>query len=105
MMRSEFAVQGENLRAYLGPAADTCCYTVGEEVASKFHADFVHSDTGGLRVDLKKANLRQLLDGGVPAGNIEVSPHCTVSEPHLFHSHRRDATASGRMMAVLGLTR
>lgn len=105
LLGSECDVRAHNLLAYLGPAAATCCYTVGEEVASMFAPEFVLSASGTHTVDLKGANLRQLLEGGVRASNIEVSPHCTISEPDLFHSHRRDASRSGRMMAVLGLTR
>jgi len=78
---------------------------VGDEVASRFAPEFVRSASGTHTVDLKGANLRQLLERGVRASNIEVSPHCTISEPRLFHSHRRDSAKSGRMMAVLGLTR
>jgi len=105
VMRSEFSVRPDNLRAYLGPAASGCCYTVGPDVASLFDPRFVRLESGSHIVDLKEANLRQLLDAGVPGSQIEISPHCTISESTLFHSHRRDGAKSGRMMAVVGLTR
>jgi hypothetical protein len=54
-------------------------------------------------LDLKEANLQQLLGVGVERKNVEVSPHCTICEPYLFHSYRRDREKSGRMMAVVSL--
>jgi YfiH family protein len=42
------------------------------------------------RLDLRAATRRQLELAGVPAEQISVCPLCTVSEPLLFHSWRRD---------------
>jgi hypothetical protein len=104
-MSVEFSVSPARVLAYLGPAASACCYVVGDDVASRFNPRFVtRSDTGPL-VDLKGANVGELLDAGVPAEQIEISPSCTVSESALFHSFRRDRDRSGRMMAVIGLNR
>lgn len=102
-MQREFGVEPGRLRAYLGPAAGSCCYLVGEEVASRFAAPFVHRGEAGAFVDLKGANHRQLLELGVPAGRVEISPFCTISESAQFHSFRRDGDRSGRMIAVIGL--
>jgi YfiH family protein len=95
-------VRTPDLLAFLGPSAGDCCYSVGEDVASRFPPEVVGRKGGQPTVDLKEANRRQLLDAGLLPGNIEISPFCTISEEHLFHSHRRDASASGRMMAVIG---
>ena len=42
------------------------------------------------RLDIRAAARRQLERAGVPAGQIAVCPLCTVAEPLLFHSWRRD---------------
>jgi YfiH family protein len=102
-MSVELSVLPRRLRAYLGPAASTCCYVVGDDVASRFEPRFVSRTDAGLVVDLKGANVRELLDAGVPSDQIEISPSCTISESALFHSFRRDRDRSGRMMAVIGL--
>jgi purine-nucleoside/S-methyl-5'-thioadenosine phosphorylase / adenosine deaminase len=102
-MEREFGVDPTRVRAYLGPAASACCYVVGEEVASQFAEAFVRREAAGVIVDLKRANLQQLLDLGVPPGQIEVSPFCTISDSGRFHSFRRDGGRSGRMNAVIGL--
>ena len=42
------------------------------------------------RLDIRAATRRQLERAGVPADRIAVCPLCTVEEPLLFHSWRRD---------------
>jgi YfiH family protein len=91
------------LRAFVGPSASVCCYEVGEDVAGKFSAQFVDRRTSSVRVDLKGANRAQLTGAGLDPENIEISPYCTISETSIFHSHRREGSASGRMMAVIGI--
>jgi hypothetical protein len=102
LLTDRYGVRPANLLAYVGPSAANCCYSVGEDVASRFPANVVSRKDGKVTVDLKETNRLQLASAGVPEGNIEISPFCTISEPSLFHSHRRDAAASGRMMAVIG---
>jgi YfiH family protein len=47
-------------------------------------------EPGRVRLDIRQAARRQLLDLGIPPGQISVCPLCTHSEPELFHSWRRD---------------
>lgn len=42
------------------------------------------------RLDIRRASRRQLENEGIPAANISICPLCTVAEPLLFHSWRRD---------------
>jgi YfiH family protein len=42
------------------------------------------------RLDIRAATRRQLENEGIPAENISLCPLCTVSNPLLFHSWRRD---------------
>ena len=102
-MRELFQVDPSDLRAWLGPSAAVCCYTVGEDVASQFDPRFVARDGRGVVLDLKSANRHLLLSAGVKPERIEVSPACTITESNRFHSYRRDREASGRMMAVIAL--
>ncbi len=102
LMRETFASQPENLLAYIGPGADGCCYEVGAEVAERFPQGTVIVREGKRFVDLKKANREQLVRGGVPESNIEMSSSCTICDS-LYHSYRRDGKKSGRMMGVIGL--
>jgi YfiH family protein len=103
VMRDELGADPPELRAFIGPGASSCCYAVGEDVASRFPAEYLHRGEGAVRVDLKGANAAQLREAGVLPRNIEIHPSCTISESSLFHSHRRDGARSGRMMGVIGI--
>lgn len=54
-------------------------------------------------LDLVEANRRQLLSGGVPAGNITASPLCTSCRADLLFSYRAEKGTTGRMMGVAGI--
>jgi YfiH family protein len=104
-LETTFGSKPSDLIICIGPAAGVCCYEVGEEVAQRFPDHLV--DRSGLkpRVDLKMANRDQLVTQGVPAESIEIWAECTIHESTLFHSHRRDGKAAGRMMGVMGIVR
>jgi len=102
-LQEGYRVSPADLLVWIGPAASVCCYTVGDDVASRFPPDEVHRRTDGVYVDLKSANRAALLDCGIPEASVEVSPLCTISEVRLLHSYRRDGARSGRMMAALTL--
>ena len=103
-LQNEFGTKVENLVAYIGPSAAVCCYEVGEEVAKEFDEKYLQKNQGRkAHLDLKQFNKNLLLEAGVHEKNIEVSPHCTICNPELFHSYRRDKEKSGRMMGVIGL--
>lgn len=97
----EYGSRPADLVAYIGPAAGACCYVVGGDVARHFAPEEIHEKEGRPYLDLKGANVRQLLEAGVPPSQVECSPHCTISEETLFHSYRRDGGQSGRMMGVI----
>jgi polyphenol oxidase len=103
MLVDEFRCRPERMVAFVGPGAGKCCYSVGEDVATKFSHEFVREERGKIYVDLKAANVSQLLDMGLSREMIEVSPYCTIDEANLLHSYRRDGARSGRMMGVIGL--
>ncbi len=99
----EFGADPAAMFAFVGPAAGGCCYEVGEEVADKLPPRFVDRSAGRPKVDLKGANAAQLEESGLLPANIEVHAGCTIMDPSLFHSYRRDGPRSGRMMAVIGI--
>ena len=101
-MTMEFGTSPRDVLASIGPSASACCYMVGNDVASRFPHRFLKEEGNDTFVDLKETNRSQLIDAGLRPGNIELNPHCTISEPLLFHSHRRDGVRSGRMMGVIG---
>ena len=97
------------LRAALGPVAGPCCYEVGSEVldavagacgapARELQAV---SGRGGITLDLAHANRLQLLAAGLCRASISSAAECTVCSGRYF-SYRRDGSAAGRQMALIG---
>lgn len=80
--------------ATLGPAAGTCCYEVGAEVAGRFPAQTRRTTEGATFLDLADAATAQLK--GLAVWNWD---RCTVHDLQFF-SHRRDRTE--RRQAALG---
>ncbi|MFM7312562.1 MAG: laccase domain-containing protein, partial [Cyanobium sp.] len=56
---------------------------------------------GRHRLDIRAATRRQLELAGIGADRIAVCPLCTVSEPLLFHSWRRDRVKAVQWSAIV----
>lgn len=54
-------------------------------------------------VDLQGFIIDGLVRLGVPRQQIQAERRCTFDHPELFHSFRRDGTASGRMVAFISM--
>lgn len=104
-MAALYGTQGADCIAYIGPCIDECAFEVGEEVAAQFDHPFKqwNAERGKFFVHLKKANREQLLEFGIPASQIEVSPLSTVLHNDQFFSHRAEKGVTGRMLAAIGL--
>jgi YfiH family protein len=102
-MEREYGTHASDISAFIGPGAAACCYEVGPEVSSRFNGRFVRSANAKVHLDLKSANEDQLLNMGVRRSEIEINGRCTICNPSLFHSFRRDREKSGRMLAVIGI--
>ncbi len=130
-MQMEFGTKPADLLAGLGPSIGGCCYEVGTEVASAFHAQFPNASewfdqlrTGdepnplqwlnmqppghqpppkGVLLDLRKANRAQLLEAGFRDKNIFTSDLCTACRRDLLFSYRKEGALSGRLLSVIGI--
>ena len=96
-MRERFDSVPSQLVIAIGPGIGACCFEVGPEVAVEF------GRRGRSHVDLIESVWRQLSPAGVTQRNVYSSGLCTVCNPALFHSFRRDREAAGRMMSVIGI--
>lgn len=83
--------------ALIGPGARGCCYEVGEEV----HAAFAGYDArrGERNLDLAAVTRAKLAEAGVDGTHD--TGLCTMCEPELFFSHRRDGGVTGRQAGVV----
>lgn len=104
MMEGEFKSSPDNLIVFIGPSADVCCYEIQSDVASRFSDTFLKKSDKTF-LNMKLITLNQLINSGLKKENIEISQYCTICNPELFHSYRRDKEKSGRMMGVIGLVR
>ncbi|MBS1635943.1 MAG: peptidoglycan editing factor PgeF [Bacteroidetes bacterium] len=90
--------------AWIGACISKESFEVGDDVAAYFE-DAEKRYEPGIRkyfVDLKEANRRQLLEAGLKAENIGVSPYCTVKDNDRFFSYRAGKGQTGRMWAIIG---
>ena len=94
-MGAEFGTDPSDLFAAIGPGIGVCCYEVGDEVARRF------GQPGKGKVDLAETNRAQLLECGVRAERIESIGRCTVCEPEIFYSYRRQGEKAGRMVSFI----
>lgn len=111
-MQREFGTNPDELLVGIGPAIGPCCYEVGENVADEFRQAFpahedkiVLAEDGKPHLNLWQANRLQLMDIGVRSENIEMADTCTACKHQWFYSYRADGGTTGRMAAVLALTK
>ncbi len=114
-MREEYGTEAADIRVAIGPAAGACCYEVGSEVIEAFRMRFSDADDlltptreGHARIDLQRANRKQLIKEGVLSERIHVAPFCTMCRTDLFFSYRREKILHGRvgrLMSVIGRSR
>ncbi len=130
-MQMQFGTKPADVLAAVGPSIGGCCYEVGTEVASEFRSQFCNASewfdelrTGdepnplqwlnmappghqpppkNVLLDLRKANRAQLLETGLLDRNIFVSDLCTACRRDFLFSYRKEAGATGRLMAVIGI--
>jgi len=110
-MTREYGTKPADVIAGLSPAVGPCHYPVGGDVAGEFRASFgadaaaiVRPESGGrVSLDLREANLLQLVGAGVSSGNIDATGTCTACCPEFFYSYRRDGVRTGRFAGIIRL--
>ncbi len=113
LMKASFGCEPSDIVAALGPAIGPCCYEVDDAVLVPFRRQVpdaerfitIHNHSGhkeSRRLNLTLTNYCELTAEGVARENIRTVELCTCCNPELFFSHRRDGTASGRHIALVG---
>jgi YfiH family protein len=110
-MREAHGSDPADLVAAIGPAIRACCYEVGPEVRAAFGASaataarlarwFTPGRGDRLQLDVPCANVHQLLDAGIPVGQVHDSGLCTSCHPALFYSYRREKALAGRIIGLI----
>ena len=103
-----------NCIAALGPTACAECYEVGEDVIERYKKEFGYwrdllgdfKEGGKAHLDIRAANIQQLVFCGFTEERIHVAEYCTMHENDLFFSYRREGKGQpstvGRLLSVIG---
>lgn len=86
-----FEVDRSTAQAIAAASSDACVHPAGDASKRSTHA----------QVDLRTALETQLRALGVPLDHVERVGGCSRCDPVGFHSYRRDAAASGRMLGFV----
>ncbi|MBR3383397.1 MAG: peptidoglycan editing factor PgeF [Clostridia bacterium] len=113
-LEKEYGADPSDMVAVVGPCICEKCFEVERALAESFALEFdcpdIFTEGFGEKADkayvsLRAAALIQLMDAGVPLGNISVMRHCTLEESDLFFSYRREGKRTGSMAAFLRLNK
>ncbi len=96
-----FDCAAEELHVAIGPAIGACCYEVGLDVAARFSHWRKSPSDSSVFLDLIEVNRAQVVEAGVPAGQVFADPLCTRCLEGQFHSYRRDREQAGRMVSAI----
>jgi purine-nucleoside/S-methyl-5'-thioadenosine phosphorylase / adenosine deaminase len=98
--------RSRSLVAALGPGIGACCYEVGNDVREAFGRGgerfFRDGSRGRPHLDVRAANVSQLLESGVAEDGIHHVAECTFCHADLYYSFRRDGRGAGRMINFVG---
>ena len=112
-----FGVNPRTCVAALGPAACAECYEVGSDVIDLYKKEFgywrkllpSHNDSGKAYLDIRAANIQQMVFCGISLERIYVAPFCTMHNNDLFFSYRKEGAFGkkpvGRSLSVIGKAR
>lgn len=110
-MEDHYSCQLSSLLVALGPSIGAECYEVGRDVRKGFEDAGLPLEVfrphpakeDKYFLDLREANLLQLLSLGVKRENIFNIDLCTHCQ-NLFPSFRRDGKKAGRMLSFIGMS-
>ena len=104
-MTTHYGCDPRDCYAYIGSCIDYASFEVDADVADHFDASLKTWDASKKKffVDLKAANREQLLLAGLREKQIELSPHSTIKDNHIYFSYRKEKATTGRMLALIGI--
>lgn len=109
-MCSLYGANPETIRVAIGACIDKCCFETDNDVADAMRdalgdaaAEFCAHDGKKWHIDLKGINRHHLLQSGVHAENIDISPLCTACNTDLYWSHRLLGERRGAQAGIIML--
>jgi YfiH family protein len=113
-LMQKFGATPRDCLAALGPSACAACYEVGDDVIERYKKEFGYwrklltgfKEGGKAHLDVRAANVQQLVFCGFPEDCIHVAPYCTMHQNDVFFSYRRESRGGsapvGRLLSVIG---
>ncbi len=110
ILRGRFGAALSSLRIGIGPSAGPCCYEVDEPVLGPLRKVFpdwrrLVRQTNGNKamLDLRGLVRAQAEACGVPSSQVHAVSLCTICNPALFHSYRREGVVNATMVSGIVL--
>jgi len=110
-LQQNFGANPEDCIPVIGPSIGSCCYEVDDRVlepmkrAYSDNSSIIRQEKERTFLNLWEANRISLQESGLKDINIYTSRLCTRCSQEHFFSHRRDKGHTGRMAAIIGLSR
>ncbi|MEQ9266893.1 MAG: peptidoglycan editing factor PgeF [Balneolaceae bacterium] len=102
----ELGADIKHIQVFVSPCIAIHNFEVGDEVASQFPDELVDRKSYSKpHLNLKGLIQLQLQKLGIPSRNINIDSRCTIDHENLFYSYRREKKKSGRMVAVIKLSK
>ena len=107
--KERHGIAADEIQAALGPAIDSCCYEVKNDVAQPLREKWgrlaepsIALRDGKYFVDLRRLNRAILEQAGVPSRQIHQVGACTSCAKDDFFSYRREGKETGRQISFIG---
>jgi len=98
-MEQAYGTKRDQIVAVIGPAIESCCYSVDEDVSRHFEeweGRGLWREGRRIRLSLPRIVRGQLLVAGIRNEHIVLVDRCVSCEEERFFSHRRDRGQTGR---------
>lgn len=101
-LRRMQSMGGRRIHISLGPAIGPCCFEVGADVAAAFPAATQRHEGGKHFLNLWEIAISQARQSGIEVPTIRTVRLCTMCQAALFFSYRREGSATGRNISLIG---
>ncbi|ODT45878.1 MAG: hypothetical protein ABS70_02155 [Nitrospira sp. SCN 59-13] len=110
LLVNRFGTTVKDVRMAIGPSAGACCYEVDEPVLTRLRHVFPEWHSVVSPVNPQKAHLnlrafvrRQAVNVGLDAERIATVEACTICQPDVFFSYRREGVVKATMVSGIAL--
>ena len=90
-----------NIKIVIGASIHKCCYEIGLDLVPYFDSSCIYTLDGKKYLSLQEQIMIDLNELGILKNNIYIDKSCTFMNSSLS-SYRRDGSAAGRMISLLG---